>query len=194
MSFTLDRRAGGAAREDARVRARRDSPGGFRVRPRSGAALADPPGGRPPGPLQVGALRRAVGGPDRPVAADPDGRAVLGLRRNRALDCDARARSRRHPPGRDRRAARALGARVLRHAGRHQARGPRRDRAERRQRHPLDPDASPQGRRRLGDRRPEGVHRERRHRRCARGRGHGRSGGRSPRARGCSSCRRERSA
>src|SRR4051794_15727720 len=48
--------------------------------------------------------------------------------------------------------------------------GARRDRAQRRQRRPLDPDARAQGRRRLGHRWSEGLHRQRRDRRRARGR------------------------
>ena len=88
--------------------------------------------------------------PDRPVAADPHGGAVLGLRRDRAVDRDAGARAGGDPPGGDRRAARALGAGVLRHARRHQARRARRHRAERRQRRALDPDPRAQGRRATG--------------------------------------------
>ena len=103
------RGAGGAAREDPRVRPRRDPPRGRGVRPRPGAAVADPAGGRPPGALHLGALRRAVGRPDRPVAADPHGGALLGLRRDRAVDRHAGARARGDPPGRHRRAARSAG-------------------------------------------------------------------------------------
>ena len=70
---------------------------------------------------------------------------------------------------------------VLRHPGRYQARGPRGDRAERRQRHPFDPDRSSQGRRGLGARRPEGLHRQRRDRGRPRRRGHRRPAGRPSR-------------
>ena len=65
--------------------------------------------------------------------------------------------------------------------GRHQARRAGGDRAERRQRRPLDPDPRAPGRRRLGDRRPQGVHRQRRDRRRPRRRGHRRPRRRSPR-------------
>ena len=85
------------------------------------------------------------------------GCAGIGL-----LDRDAGPGAGGDPPGGHRRAARALGAGVLRHPGRHQARGAGGDRAEWRQRRTVDPDPGSPGRRGLGDRRAEGVHRQRR--------------------------------
>ena len=105
------------------------------------------------------------------------------MRRHRTDDRPTGAGAGGDPPGRHRRAARAVGSAVLRHARRHQARGLGGDRTERRQRRALDPDPRTPGRQRLGHRRPQGVHRQWRHRRRSRRGGHRRSRRGAPRTR-----------
>ena len=145
--------------------------------------MAGPRGGCAPRPLRLGTVCAAVGRSDRPVASDLDGRALLGLRRDRSVDRDASARPGGHPPGRDRRAARSLGAGMLRDARRPKARRARGDRAQRWERHPIDSDPSSKRWPRMGDRRAEGLHRQRRDRRRSRRRGHRRPRSRSSRPR-----------
>src|SRR6476469_7416818 len=112
-----DRRAVTATGQDAPVRTRCDPSGGRRIRPGAGVPLAGPRGGGETRPLWMGAVRAAVRRPHGAVASDPDGEAVLGVCRDRAVARDAGARARGDSAGRDRRAADPLGARMLRHPG-----------------------------------------------------------------------------
>src|ERR1700750_2712157 len=97
-----DRRAITATGQDAPVRTRCDPSGGLRIRPGAGVPLAGARGGGEARPLRVGAVRAAVGGPHGAVASDPDGGAVLGVCRDRVVDCDAGARARGDSAGRNR--------------------------------------------------------------------------------------------
>ena len=79
------------------------------VRPRGGVPVAGARAGRRGGLLQPALLPRPDRRPDRPVAAAVHGGAVLGLRRDRAGDRDARARAVGDGAGGDARAAPASG-------------------------------------------------------------------------------------
>ena len=121
--------------------------------------------------------------PDRPVAADLHGGAVLGLRGHRAVDRDAGARAvarcaRPRPTSSSLRWAPECFGDARRPQARRAVRSPS-PRAAATCARPPHP--RPPGRRRLGHRRPEGLHRQRRHRRRPRRRRDRRPRGRPPR-------------
>ncbi len=91
--------------------------------------------------------------------------APLGLRRHRARDLRLRPRRRRHRLVGHARADRQVGARVLRHRRRHQARRLRGHRGRRRLRRQVAAHDREARRRRVGPERLQGLHLERRHRR-----------------------------
>ncbi len=88
MSFTLDLSDEQLAlREKTHAFAREVvRPVASPIRPGAGVPLAGAGRGRPPRALWLGAVCAVVDGSDGSVAADPDGEAVLGVRRGRALD------------------------------------------------------------------------------------------------------------
>ena len=143
--------------------------------------MGGPRGGGRGGLLQPALLPRPDRRPDRPLAPALHGGAVLGLRRDRAEHRHARPGALGRGPGRDAGAAPALGARVLRRAGRPQARRALRVRARGRQRRPQPAHHRTPRRRRLGARRPQDLDRQRRHRQRARGQRDRRPGARPSR-------------
>ena len=154
-----------------RLRRERRSTGGARVGRARGVPLARRPGGGPQRPLQLRLHGQRLGRSHRP---DPPGRAggaVLGRRRHRPGHLRLGAGRGRHLRQRDTRAVPRVGAPVLRHGGRREARRVLRVRARRRLRCVVaaDPRRLRPGGRRVGPQRHEGLDHQRRHRRRARG-------------------------
>ena len=126
-------------------------------------------GGHQGGP-EVGPPRARVHPEDgeatgRPLRGDLRRGAALGLRRHRARDLGLVARRGRHRLLGHARADRPVGARVLRHRRRDQARRLRRHRGGRGLRRQVAAHHREARRRRVGPQRHQGLHLERRHRR-----------------------------
>ena len=181
----LARPHAGAARPrraHARVRARRRPPRRRPPRPGAGVPVGDPRAGGARGLLQPALLPRPDRRPDGPLAPPVHGGAVLGLRGDRAEHRHAGARAQRDRPGGDARPAAPLGPRVLRRAGRAEARRARHLRARGRVGRAQPAHHRAPRRRRLDHRRAQDLDRQRRDRRRPRRQRDRRPGAGPPRA------------